>query len=169
MPSYVGRGEKLGSYEYHKHQQSLSDKHLLFDYLVRDNNGKLRIRKSRQKTKVMCNIPILPTASAILEKYKDVAEYTSKLLPVSGNQHMNNYLKKIAKICGIHKKLSTHIARHSYATSIYLANGVSMENLAKMLGRTDTSITKHYAQVLDQSILKDMQKVNSYLSELDIK
>ena len=102
--------------------------------MVRDNNGKLRIRKSRQKTKVMCNIPILPAASAILEKYKDVAKCTSKLLPVSCNQRMNNYLKKIAEICGTHKNLSTHIARHSYATSICLANGVSMGNLAKMPG-----------------------------------
>lgn len=60
----------------------------------------------------MCNIPILPAASAILEKYKDVAKCTSKLLPVSCNQRMNNYLKKIAEICGTHKNLSTHIARH---------------------------------------------------------
>ena len=61
-----------------------------------------------------------------------------------------------------------HTARHSYATSICLANGVSMENVAKMLGHTDTSVTKHYARVLDQNIFKDMQKVNSRLSELAI-
>ena len=61
-----------------------------------------------------------------------------------------------------------HTARHSYATSICLANGVSMENVAKMLGHADTSVTKHYARVLDQNILKDMQKVNSCLSELTI-
>ena len=61
-----------------------------------------------------------------------------------------------------------HTARHSYATSICLANGVSMENVAKMLGHADTSVTKHYARVLDQNIFKDMQKVNSCLSELAI-
>ena len=61
-----------------------------------------------------------------------------------------------------------HTARHSYATSVCLANGVSMENVAKMLGHADTSVTKHYARVLDQNILKDMQKVNSCLSELAI-
>ena len=61
-----------------------------------------------------------------------------------------------------------HCARHSYATSVCLANGVSMENVAKMLGHADTSVTKHYARVLDQNILKDMQKVNSCLSELAI-
>lgn len=64
--------------------------------------------------------------------------------------------------------LLMHVARHSYATSICLANGVSMENVAKMLGHADTSVTKHYARVLDQNIFKDMQKVNSCLSELTI-
>jgi len=64
--------------------------------------------------------------------------------------------------------LNIHTARHSYATSICLANGVSMENVAKMLGHADTSVTKHYARVLDQNIFKDMQKVNSCLSELAI-
>ena len=64
--------------------------------------------------------------------------------------------------------LLMHCFRHSYATSVCLANGVSMENVAKMLGHADTSVTKHYARVLDQNILKDMQKVNSCLSELAI-
>ena len=114
------------------------------------------------------NIPVLPVAASILDKYKDVAECTGKLLPVLCNQRMNSYLKEIADVCGIHKNLSTHTARHSYATSVCLANGVSMENVAKMLGHADTSVTKHYARVLDQNILKDMQKVNSCLSELAI-
>jgi len=138
------------------------------EHLVKDNKGELWIRKNRQKTKIMCNIPVLPVAASILDKYKDVAECTGKLLPVLCNQRMNSYLKEIADVCGIHKNLSTHTARHSYATSICLANGVSMENVAKMLGHADTSVTKHYARVLDQNIFKDMQKVNSSLSELAI-
>jgi len=138
------------------------------EHLVKDNKGELWIRKNRQKTKIMCNIPVLPVAASILDKYKDVAECTGKLLPVLCNQRMNSYLKEIADVCGIHKNLSTHTARHSYATSVCLANGVSMENVAKMLGHADTSVTKHYARVLDQNILKDMQKVNSCLSELAI-
>ncbi len=138
------------------------------EHLVKDNKGELWIRKNRQKTKIMCNIPVLPVAASILEKYKNVAECTGKLLPVLCNQRMNSYLKEIADVCGIHKNLSTHTARHSYATSVCLANGVSMENVAKMLGHADTSVTKHYARVLDQNILKDMQKVNNCLSELAI-
>ena len=138
------------------------------EHLVKDNKGELWIRKNRQKTKIMCNIPVLPVAASILEKYKNVAECTGKLLPVLCNQRMNSYLKEIADVCGIHKNLSTHTAIHSYATSVCLANGVSMENVAKMLGHADTSVTKHYARVLDQNILKDMQKVNNCLSELAI-
>ena len=138
------------------------------EHLVKDNKGELWIRKNRQKTKIMCNIPVLPVATSILEKYKNVAECTGKLLPVLSNQRMNSYLKEIADVCGLQKNLCTHSARHSYATSICLANGVSMENVAKMLGHADTSVTKHYARVLDQNIFKDMQKVNSCLSELAI-
>ena len=80
-------------------------KELSSEHLVRDNNGKLWIRKSRQKTKVMCNIPILPVASAILDKYKDAAECTGKLLPVLCNQRMNNYLKKLLKYAVFTKSL----------------------------------------------------------------
>ena len=82
------------------------------EHLVRDNKGELWIRKNRQKTKIMCNIPVLPVAASILEKYKNVAECTGKLLPVLCNQRMNSYLKEIADVCGIQKNLSTHTARH---------------------------------------------------------
>lgn len=70
-------------------------------------------------------------------------------------------LKEISDLCGIKKNLSTHCARYTYATSVCLANGVSMENVAKMLGHSNISMTKRYAKVLDQSILNDMQKVGS--------
>ncbi len=87
-------------------------KELSSEHLIRDNKGKLWIRKSRQKTNIMCNIPVLPVAASILDKYKDVAECTGKLLPVLSNQRMNSYLKEIADVCGIHKNLTTHVARH---------------------------------------------------------
>ena len=79
---------------------------------------------------------------------------------------MNAYLKEIADICKINKVLTTHVARHSYATSVCLANGVSMENVAKMLGHSDTSTTQHYARVLDSSILRDMKIVETALREI---
>jgi hypothetical protein len=73
---------------------------------------------------------------------------------------MNAYLAELADICGITKKISSHTGRHSFATSVALANGVSIENVAKMLGHSDTKMTRHYARVLDKSIMRDMQVVN---------
>ena len=79
---------------------------------------------------------------------------------------MNSYLKEIADICMIRKNLTTHTARHSYATSVCLANGVSLENVAKMLGHSNIKMTQHYARVLDSSILRDMMQVERAISKL---
>ena len=77
---------------------------------------------------------------------------------------MNSYLKEIADLCNIRKNLTTHTARHSFASVIALANNVPPPNVAKMLGHSSTRMTQHYAKALDQSILKDMQKVENFLS-----
>lgn len=143
--------------------QQLSSEHI-----VKDNNGNLWIRKPRQKTKNMCNIPLLDIPLAILKKYENNPTCIKRgvLLPVPCNQNMNSYLKEIADVCGIQKHLSTHVARHSYATSVCLANGVSIENVAKMLGHSNIKMTQHYAKVLDSSILKDMMNVKSAIVNL---
>ena len=136
------------------------------EHIVKDNNGNLWIRKPRQKTKNMCNIPLLDIPLEILRKYADYPACKNKgvLLPVPCNQKMNSYLKEIADLCLIKKSLTTHTARHSYATSVCLANGVSIENVAKMLGHTNIKMTQRYARVLDSSILKDMNNVRDVLS-----
>lgn len=72
---------------------------------------------------------------------------------------MNSYLKEIADFCGIHKKLTTHTARYTFASVVTLSNGVSMANVAKMLGHSDTRMTQHYAKALDCSIKKDMDNL----------
>lgn len=138
------------------------------EHIVRDNNGNLWIRKPRQKTKNMCNIPLLDIPQEILHKYADHPTCRKKgvLLPVPCNQKMNSYLKEIADICMIRKNLTTHCARHSYATSVCLANGVSLENVAKMLGHSNIKMTQHYARVLDSSILRDMMQVERAISKL---
>lgn len=138
------------------------------EHIVRDNNGNLWIRKPRQKTKNMCNIPLLDIPQEILRKYANHPTCRKKgvLLPVPCNQKMNSYLKEIADICMIHKNLTTHCARHSYATSVCLANGVSLENVAKMLGHSNIKMTQHYARVLDRSILRDMMQVERAISKL---
>lgn len=136
------------------------------EHLVPDNQGNLWIRKARQKTKIMCNIPLLDIPLAILDKYQGhpLAKKKDTLLPVPCNQKMNSYLKEIADFCGIKKSLSTHTGRHTFSTVIALANNVSLENVAKMLGHSNTKMTQRYAKVLDQSILRDMQNVRENFS-----
>ena len=131
------------------------------EHLIKDNNDALWIRKVRQKTNQMCNIPVLSIPQRILGKYKDNAECIKKgvLLPVISNQRMNAYLKEIADLCGIAKRLTTHVARHTAATVVFLANDVSMENVSKILGHSNIRMTQHYARVLDSSIMRDMANV----------
>ncbi len=141
-------------------------KGLTSEHIATDNNGALWIRKKRQKTNNMCNIPLLDVPKQILEKYKNhpVCIQKKTLLPVLCNQKMNAYLKELADICAITKQISTHTGRHSFGTSVALANGVSIENVAKMLGHSDTKMTRHYAKVLDKSIMRDMKEVNGKFS-----
>ena len=131
------------------------------EHLIKDNSGALWIRKARQKTNQMCNIPVLSIPQRILRKYEDNAECIKKgvLLPVISNQRMNAYLKEIADLCGITKRLTTHVARHTAATVVFLANDVSMENVSKILGHSNIRMTQHYAKVLDSSIMRDMANV----------
>ena len=135
------------------------------EHIVEDNQGNLWIRKARQKTNVMCNVPLLDIPIQILEKYKEhpLCKKSGKLLPVLSNQKMNSYLKELADVCGIKKKLTTHTGRYTFSTVVTLANNVSLENVAKMLGHTSTRMTQRYAKVLDQSILRDMQNVRESL------
>ena len=135
-------------------------KQLKSEHLVTDINGMVWIRKTRQKTKNMCNIPLLDEANKILDRYKDhpYCQTQGVLLPVCSNQKMNMYLKELADICGIRKNLSTHCARHTFAT-LTLASGATIDNVAKMLGHANVNMTRHYAKVLDSSIMRDMQMV----------
>ena len=135
-------------------------KQLKSEHLVADINGMIWIRKARQKTKNMCNIPLLDEAQKILDRYKEhpYCQTHDVLLPVCSNQKMNSYLKELADICGIRKNLSTHTARHTFAT-LTLASGATIDNVAKMLGHTNVSMTRHYARVLDSSIMRDMELV----------
>ena len=136
------------------------------EHLIKDNNGALWIRKARQKTNQMCNIPVLSIPQRILGKYEDNAECIKKgvLLPVISNQRMNAYLKEIADLCGIAKRLTTHVARHTAATVVFLANDVSMENVSKILGHSNIRMTQHYAKVLDSSIMREMRNVEKNFS-----
>lgn len=135
------------------------------DHIVTDNDGNKWIRKPRQKTKQMSNIPLLDVPLAIIEKYQGDKKATKKgvLLPIPCNQVMNRYLKEIATICKINKHLTMHTARHTYAT-LCLSQGVSLKIVSKMLGHASVKMTERYARVLDSSILHDMNAIRDTLN-----
>ena len=132
--------------------------------IVTGKEGKQWIVKARTKTHSLCNIPLLKPAMQILERYADFAKAEGRLLPVPSNQTMNDGLKEIAELCGINKQLTTHCARHTFATTVTLANNVSIENVSQMLGHSNIKMTQHYAKVLNTSISRDMEKVEAELS-----
>ena len=135
------------------------------DHIVTDNDGNKWIRKPRQKTKQMSNIPLLDVPLAIIEKYQGNKKAAKKgvLLPIPCNQVMNRYLKEIATICKINKHLTMHTARHTYAT-LCLSQGVSLKNVSKMLGHASVKMTERYARVLDSSIMRDMNAIRETLN-----
>lgn len=135
------------------------------DHIIIDNDGNKWIRKPRQKTKQMSNIPLLDVPLSIIEKYQGDPKAKKKgvLLPVPCNQVMNRYLKEIATICNINKHLTMHTARHTYAT-LCLSQGVSLKNVSKMLGHASVKMTERYARVLDSSILRDMNNIRKTMN-----
>ncbi|MCX2739495.1 site-specific integrase [Pontibacter anaerobius] len=128
-------------------------------------DGEQWIFKNRQKTDTASRIPLLPMALSILERYREHPQcvYEGRLLPVLSNQKMNAYLKEIADICGITKSITFHIARHTFATTVTLLNGVPMESVSKMLGHTSLRTTQYYAKILDVKVGEDMQKLRERL------
>ncbi|MBE7177562.1 MAG: site-specific integrase [Mucilaginibacter polytrichastri] len=124
-------------------------------------DGGTWISIKRQKTDTPARIPLLASADLILKRYADHPHCSAseRVLPVSTNQKMNAYLKEIADICGIAKPITFHIARHTFATTVTLLNGVSIESVAKMLGHKNIQTTQHYAKVLDAKVSRDMARL----------
>lgn len=113
---------------------------------------------NRQKTNSASHLPLLAQARKILSRYKDHSKCidTDAALPVLTNQKMNAYLKEIADTCGIKEELTFHIARHTFATTVTLNNGVPMESVSKMLGHSSIRQTQHYAKTQNYKVSKDM-------------
>lgn len=141
--------------------------------LMQDNNGDWWIRKGRiklmhqRKASSICNIPLLPVPLAILKKYENNPVCIKKgcCLPVPCNQKMNSYLKEIADFCGIKKNITTHAARHTFGTTITLANNVPLQDVSVMLGHASTRMTQHYARVMNNSLKKAMNSVKEILEQ----
>jgi integrase len=128
-------------------------------------DGEKWISTKRQKTESPSRIPILPVSQMIIDKYENHQQCKNegKLLPILSNQKMNAYLKELADICEIDKELTFHIARHTFATTVTLTNGVPIESVSKMLGHKNIRTTQHYAKVLDKKVSEDMKVLKDKL------
>lgn len=133
--------------------------------LTQDNivtlDGKKWIITRRQKTHVESNILLLDIPLMIINKYKGKTK-DGKLLPILSNQKMNAYLKEIADLCGIRKRLTYHLARHTFATMM-LSKGVPVESVSKMLGHTNIKTTQIYARITNKKIEQDMMNLSGKL------
>ena len=137
--------------------------------ISRGIDGEYWLFTERRKTGVSSNVPLLPPALEILEKYEDYAEAMNgkQLLPVITNQKLNAYLKEIADVCGINKKLTFHIARHTFATTVTLTNGVPIESVSSMLGHKNLRTTQIYAKVVEKKVSADMKALKEKLATND--
>ena len=125
------------------------------EHFEKDSTGRIWIKKRRVKTGVLSRIPLLPIAKLILDKYKG----GEKLLPIQDPADINKYLKDIAILCGINKRICFHTSRHTFASTVTLANNISLEVVSKMLGHTNTRMTAHYAKLIDKCIGEQMDKL----------
>jgi site-specific recombinase XerD len=133
-------------------------------------DGEQWIFTQRKKTDAPSRIPLLPQALKILQMYESHPLCVNKgvLLPVPSNQKMNAYLKEIADLCGITKKMTFHTARHTFATTITLTNGVPIETVGKMLGHRNLKTTQHYAKIIDKKVSEDMLALRNRLENKPI-
>lgn len=125
------------------------------EHFEKDNTGRIWIKKRRVKTGVLSRIPLLPIAKLILDKYRG----GEKLLPIQDPADINKYLKDIAILCDIKKRITFHTSRHTFASTVTLANNISLEVVSKMLGHTNTRMTNHYAKLIDKCIGEQMDKL----------
>ena len=135
------------------------------DNIVKGIDGGNWIVTKRQKTNNAVKVPLLGKAEEIIKKYQDhpMTAVTLSLLPIITNEKLNAYLKEVANHVGIKKNLTFHMARHTFATTITLSNGVPIETVSKLLGHTKIATTQIYAQVLETKISKDMQGLRNTL------
>ncbi len=131
-------------------------------------DGEKWIFTHRQKTLNPVRVPILVKAQKIIDKYKNHPRSKVKgtLLPNLSNQKLNSYLKEIADLCGIDKNLTFHLARHTFATTVTLTNGVPIESVSKMLGHSDLRTTQIYAKVVERKISEDMANLQKKLNSV---
>lgn len=138
--------------------------------IVRGIDGDYWIFTQREKNGQTVKIPLLDAALQLLDKYSTHVELNDgRLLPVYSNQKINTYLKEIVSFLKIGKHLTFHSARHTFATTVTLSNGVPIETVSKLLGHTKISTTQVYARVLEEKISSDIKALKSTLSEIKVE
>ena len=127
--------------------------------IITDESGQVWLKTHRQKTSEVVDIPLLEIPQLIIKKYQGMKELNGKLLPTLTNSCSNLYLKEVAVRCGINKTLTFHMARHTFATTVTLSNGVPIESVAKMLGHRNIRTTQIYAKVIKDKLAEDMNNL----------
>ena len=127
--------------------------------IITDEAGQVWLKTHRQKTSEVVDIPLLEIPQLIIKKYQGMKELNGKLLPTLTNSCSNLYLKEVAVRCGINKTLTFHMARHTFATTVTLSNGVPIESVAKMLGHRNIRTTQIYAKVIKDKLAEDMSNL----------
>ena len=142
-------------------------KKLTKDDVVVGVDGELWIKTRRTKTETKSNIPILPIAQTIIEKYieNELLKEKNLVLYVLSNQKMNACIKKIANLCSITKNLTFHLARHTFAATVTLSNGVAIQSVSKMLVRINLKTTQHFVKILDMKVSRDISILKSKFKE----
>lgn len=140
---------------------------LTLDNLETEADGVCWIRASRQKSGVKSDIVALPPVLRIIEKYKSDPRCsdTNRLLPNYSNQKMNEYLKEIAELAGIKKRLTWYVSRHTFATTVCLSNKIPLEVVSKMMGHKKITQTQHYAKLIDDRVKEEANKLKEIYSK----
>ncbi|HAK27852.1 MAG TPA: recombinase, partial [Sphingobacterium sp.] len=136
------------------------------DEIKKGVDGELWIMSARQKTGTGTNIPLLPKAIQIIEKYRDNPECLKRgtVLPVTSNQKMNAYLKEIGDLCGISSTLNTHKARRTFGSTVTLNNDVPINVVKEMLGHRSIKQTEEYAMTEQRTIGREMSELKNKLA-----
>jgi len=141
-------------------------KNLKKEHVYTSVDGQQWLQFTRHKTKEISNVRLFDVPAKLIEKYKD--SHKELLFPVPCNQKTNMYLKEIAGQCGINKRITFHVARHTCATTIALSNGLPMESVAKLLGHANIRTTQLYAKITDTKLSEDMDELGKKLEKIGL-
>jgi site-specific recombinase XerD len=136
---------------------------LTVNQIEKDDDGFLWINTSRQKTDNPSKILLLDDALQLIEKYRGTAS-GDRVFPMKNSSHMNRQLKTIAALCGIQRRLTFHMSRHTFATETCLSQGISLETTGRMMGHNDLNSTEHYAKVTPGKVHKEMQALSKIIN-----